>query len=261
MQHNKQKNPQQKPVRSKSLRGLTLHTLAGTLALGAVVAATFTAFTARSAAESPPQPDAAAIASMLHAAGLGPDALAAAGLTPAQTSALVAGVLEDAADLVADFRVAQHALHTARNNHTHHAERLRSGRGGQQNRAGLADAKAALDRAEADLHAVKLACLADAADGLPADVRTRLDRIRANRGVDLPVWHLAADRDAGQWLTLRRAIAAARIHAELDEPVPTEVNNIILDALADQHVAAAKVNFETNRQAVNDAWRDAVQPD
>ncbi len=256
-----QNSKQQKQARPKSWRGLTLHTVAGTLAVGAVIAATFTALTVRSAAETPQQPDAASVASMLHAAGLGPDTLAAAGLTPAQTSAFVAEVLEDAADLVADFRAARHALHAASNNHNHHLERVRSGRGDQQNLTDLAAAKAALDQAEADLQAVKTACLACAVEGLPADVRTRLDRIRANRDVDLPVWHLAADRDGGQWLTLKRAIAAARIHAELDEPVPTEVNTIILDALADQHVAAAKVNFETNRQAINDAWRAAIQPD
>jgi len=210
-------------------------------------------------ADNASQPlDPARLALALQSAGVGPEALASAGCSASHATTAITQLREEIVTLDSQLETSRLALQQASNERAQLASIVRSGTSTSQQRAALVAAKAAEQAAGADLASAIAAVFDSATDGMPGNLVQGLDRIRSNTAHELPAWHLTTVREDRDWLAIRRAVASERIHQRLGEPVPPEVQAILLAASADPNVAAAKVSFETNGPDVAAAWNDAV---
>ena len=190
----------------------------------------------------------------LVAAGLVPDALAAAGVTAEQTTGLLDAAEEFLESGVQSLRDAQEGIRSAKIERDRLAALVRTGRGTPEDAAALATARSALSSAEAALDAVVEGLLQVAAtavglgDGQVSTIRT----IRANRALELPVRYLAQTRTKEQWAQLRDALTNRRVAAKRgEEPCPAGCGGCLS---ADADSASVQVYLEANLAGVQAAW-------
>ncbi len=205
-----------------------------------------------------PVPSPAQTAVLLYAAGLTPDAMAAAGVTAAQTTDAILRIREHLPQLAAQLTTAHNACSAASIEHDRLDRLVRSGAGSQEDAAALAAARTQLQTATAQRDAAAQAFVQSAE--LDDNVVARLAAFRDARGRELPIHYAAADRSDGAWIALRHALASTDIHTRLGEEAPQPARDVILAADADQAVAAALVNLQTNGPAVTQAWNQAIAP-
>ena len=207
-------------------------------------------------APPPPLPTPAHAAVMLHAAGLAPDTLAAAGVTASQTTAALQRIRDQLPQLASQFDAAQNAYSAASIEHDRLERLVRSGKGAEQDAAALATARTQLRAAATQRDAATLAFV-QAAD-LGPEVTARLAALSDRRGVDLPSHYRAATRPDADWLAIRHALASTDIHARLGEDVLQPARAVILANDSNPAVATAYASLQSNRAAVEAAWIQAV---
>ena len=200
-------------------------------------------------------PTGAELGTCLHRVGLGPEALAAAGASAGQTTALVEAARGYLIDHQGDLDLADAAAKRERDR----LERLvRSGTGTGDDVTALAQARVLLANARAQ-RAAKLGALLDAATaGLSGQRRAALDSFSANAPWKQPIEFLAVDRDQQEWVALREALANERIAAKRQEAPDAGAQALLQQLRADPAVSAARANLDANLLAVTAAWELAV---
>ncbi len=243
-------------MNTTSKRAVAIQSVLGLVALAGTAAVTV--LLARQPQPQPPAPPAstARLAVMLHTAGLKPDGLAAAGVTPSQTTAAILRVREQLPQLAAQFDATQDAYSAASIEHDRLERLVRSGAGTRQDAAALAAARTQLQAAAAE-RASAIRAFIQTAD-LGPEVASRVAALGDRRGDGLPTHDRAAARSDGEWLALRHARASAEVHTRLGEKVPQPARAVILASEGNPAVAAALANLQVNGAAVEAAWTQAV---
>jgi hypothetical protein len=205
----------------------------------------------------PPPPANTAFAAVLMRMGLGADALAAAGVSAQQTTALVQAVaaVHSAATLdQLDYNYAE-----ARRSHDTLARKVRSGRGSAEDRTTLASAAATLATAEAARNQHIATGRAAGLATLRANQVTTLQRIHGNASWGLPMQYLAKDRTEAEWVELRGLVASKRIaDRDEEETFPAAAASALAAIDGVSEISTAKANLETGIFDVQTAWNAAA---
>lgn len=205
---------------------------------------------------TPATPDEARI--LLHRAGLSPDALAAAGVEPADAGRAVSAAVAHIRSAIADLRTADDAAAAA----TAQVDTLRAlaqrGLASQQDLQDLAQARAAHSAALATQAARLAAVAAAAGEHL---TQQQLDTLAALAAAPLraePALGAVMRTDA-DWLAIRTALANERIAAAAGE-TPHEACQDLLEAVrGDNAVTHAAHNLHHNLGGVQSHWAQAVE--
>lgn len=211
---------------------------------------------AHAAVDTGPSPGQVAVA--LRQVGLDPDALAAAGLTAQQTTALVAAARAHLDEHYTTLRQAQLDHAQARNEHDRLKRLVRAGRATTQQKEQLDQAAAGLAQAAAQLEQARQALAQAATAHLGSAPNDTLATIHAHNRWSHPVQYRAAERTEPDWVALRDALAHARIADKRQRDPEPEVLQIIAQADANPDVAAARANLENNLTTVTNAWNTAI---
>lgn len=211
--------------------------------------------------EPPPPPSNTEFAAVLLRIGLGADALAAAGITSEQVSALASAVEQNYS--AATMQSRDEAFVAAKQTHDRLRRVVQSGKGTAQDVTALRSAETTLASAtsarESYLAGLRTAGLAT----VSSELATLVNRVRTNRARSsfghLPVQYLVTERSEANWVALRDALAAKRI-AEQDEEetFPASAQNHLAAVDAESEIATAKVNLDTRIAAVQTAWNLAA---
>ena len=187
---------------------------AGGLTLASVVSMTL--WRAGAAALDGPAP--VELAASLHRVGLGPETLAAAGVTGAETTTLVgkaSGHLDGEA--FQDLKNADATVRTAERERDRLGRRVRSGTATQQEIADYQTARTSYAGAVAALDAELDALFEAAVHGMSQGKIDAIKTIRGHRAWDVPAQYLAKARAEAGWAALRDALADVRVSARLGE--------------------------------------------
>jgi hypothetical protein len=190
--------------------------------------------------------------------GLVAEALAAAGVSAQETSALVdafeesmvaqPGALSQKDESCAAARVAKEDLE----------RKVASGLATQEQVAALTTAKSTLTSAIAARDQLLNAWFTDATEQLSAGKLATLNMLRTNAAHDLPIEFLVKERGEAEWLAIRKALNNERICAKYgNDPDPAK-QAALATWKADAPVAAAKSACVTGLASVQDAWDAAT---
>lgn len=250
-----------RPRPRRGVAGVAGRVLAAALALGGIgLAATTTASSHRQPAPPPPPPMTnSELEVTLLRANISPEALAAAGFTGADTSALVGRARSVLAEDVAGLRAADSTLASRRELVEGLQRRVRSGLGREQDVQDLAAARTALASAEAALASalgsVRTYALGDGQSPARAAV---LSTIRGNGRWRFPTRYLCKAATEAEWVRLRDALSIKR-QAERDgEEVPAATSQLLASWEADAAVSAAAANLSARGAEVKTAWDRAI---
>ncbi|MFI4915109.1 MAG: hypothetical protein ACIAS6_01205 [Phycisphaerales bacterium JB060] len=197
----------------------------------------------------------------LRVVGLRPEALAAAGLTAAETTALTTRAVAhlDGPTYTSLQQAAEaHSLAKARMKRLQRA--FRAGTQGEATRQDLDDAIAAEAAARATLEAHRDDLYDAATDGVSGEALTRLARIQAEADLPYAAYLKVADRTHAQRIALRDALNGVRIDTKLGQE-PSAHHQAVIDAqMADPVIAAAKTSSDTHLDSIIDAWKLVLDP-
>lgn len=190
--------------------------------------------------------------------GLGPEMLAAAGLSSTNASTVVSnllahmnnnpGVLDSA-----DASYASSKLSTDQLKRT-----IQSGLATTQDLTAYTAANANLVSATTTRDGVIDAFFTAATDNLNQGQINKLNTIVANAHWDKPTEFLAANRNESQWVELRDALAHERIAAANAEAVNPNVQTILDGYRNHASVTAARANIDSNLATITAAWNQAI---
>ena len=208
-------------------------------------------------ADPPPPPANTEFAGVLLRLGLGADALAAAGVTSPQATALVAAI--ESAYTPATLANRDEAFIAAKQAHDRLRRLVQSGKATEADVTALgtaAAASASATQARDDyLAGLRSAGLVTLSEGQAALV----EHIRANRTWGLPTQYLVKDRAEAEWVRLRDSLASKRIAEEDEEETFAPAAQSHLAAVdAEAEIASAKVALDSNLAAVQSAWNLAA---
>lgn len=236
---------------------LSLTLAVGTLGLVAVSPSLFAAATtSKMDLEQEPQ-DPACVGQVLRAAGITPEALAAAGVSALEFDALVdfAQGYCLQADRVAQIQLASKNLNLAKARAvTPPSHSGGNGPGGEPNGQPpqtVAQAKTVLDSLTSDAFTFTTG-------SLPAEKRATLAKIRANQHWGLPAPYLVADRTTKQWIALRSALAAKRYADQKHTPLPEQAATVLSEAHADPAITAARSSYDSTLAARKTQWKQSL---
>lgn len=201
---------------------------------------------------------AADTADSLMRAGLGPDALAAAGISSGEVATLIADAetyidanSTELSDADADYVSLRAEVDALR-------RKVRSGQASAEEISSLATKQSQLATAESDRESAIEAIFDAATDSLSAAEKTALANIQANRTWATPIEFLVINRTDQQWLDLSEALTNEAVANEEGTAVEAACANLLLTERAKTEVASAKTNFDANVSAVTTAWNTAV---
>lgn len=191
-------------------------------------------------------------------AGLDPDALAASGVSPAQTPSIV--------QAVSDYLALNHLLLGAADANWADLQRqcsqlertTQSGLASEEQVAAYPSLKAQRDLAAANRQGIVDAVFAVGSVDLSQTQRAMLTAIRANRSWDLPIEFLVMVQSEADRVQLRECLANERISTESGEPADPEAQAFLAQCRGDLAVATATINFQTNLASVSAAWNEGV---
>lgn len=235
------------------------------LALAAVIIAA-TALTASMAAsrrrDPPPNPiTPRELEVALLRAQINPDALAALGLTGAQTTALIGRVNDALGADIETFRALSNAVGPARATHDRLARLVRSGLGAREDAANLASARTTLAGAESALTARFAAVRSNAlGEGAPSGQSATLATIAANEAWrTLPVqYRCRSGATEAQWVRLREALFEQRSAQRENRQTDQAAQAVLDEWTQDPAVAAAITNLQARLDEVTNAWNQTL---
>ena len=203
-----------------------------------------------------PAPDAATAIR----AGLGAEALSAAGVTAAEVAGVLGDLEESDAYVNGDLATADAAYSEARGRVDELRRLVKSGQGTEQDVVDLATAKSDLAEGEADQETALDALFTAGAATLSAGEKATLDQIRANadrRG--FPTELLVVSRTDQQWIDLRKALDHEKVCLKTGETVHETYATLLANARGAAAVSQAKANLDSTLAAVRTAWDAAVE--
>ncbi len=190
--------------------------------------------------------------------GLGAEALAAAGVSAQETSALVGAFEEAMAAQPGALTQKDAACAAARVSKEDLERTVASGLATQEQVAALVTAKTTLTSAIAARDQLLNAWFADATEHLSPSKVSTLTMLRTNAPHELPVEFLVKERGEAEWLAIRKALNNERICAKYgDDPDPAK-QAALAGWKADAPVAAAKSASTTGLAGVQEAWNAAT---
>ncbi|MEM7229246.1 MAG: hypothetical protein AAF432_10585 [Planctomycetota bacterium] len=205
-------------------------------------------------------PDASDVALLLHRVGLEPECVTAAGISPAEVSAMVSNVydylvvnptaLASVDSDLADCRAICDDLNSL----------IRSGTASQEeiNQHDFAVADLASLQSQQTSHLANVIATAEAP--LNTSQKDILNSIRDNRRWNLPIAYLTKDRTDQQWLDLRAALANERISEKWGETPDAEAQTLLSSVRAEAPVSQAIASLSSSLSAVEFAWNQALEP-
>lgn len=188
------------------------------------------------------------VATVLHLAGITPEALAAAGAGAAECESIfqTGGAFCLQAERLDQFQIAHRDLNQARN-HAVHPEAAAPANASNQ-AITTAEAQIALDN-------VSNAAFTFLTTGLDPAVAARLARIKANSTWGLPAPYLTVNRTDGQWLGLRAALAARAYANSHGLTLDSQPNELLTAAQADGTVAQALQDSAGSLASIRQSWQ------
>jgi len=195
---------------------------------------------------------------LLLRAGLSPEALAAAGVQPAQ----VAGTVQSAVGAVSQapdaLGIADAAYAEARANTDRLKRKIQSGKAEEGDVQAYQTAKAALATATGQRETILNQVFDSATASLGDSRHQALLAIRANKVWNLPTEFLVVSRSEQEWVQLRDALANERIAPKVgEEPDPTAQAQLAAWR-AHASVAAAKTGLDSNLATIRAGWTEAT---
>ena len=198
------------------------------------------------------------VAVALHRVSLDPEALAAAGLSPAETTALVDNAWELMGANPEALRIAQDAHATAVATADNLERVVRSGLATPEQITQYAQAQEQLGDASADLQGALNAIFnAATADVTPPQLNL-LSTIRTNRVWGKPIEFLTVPGAELERVALRNAVSNERISAELEEPPDPADQALLNQWRTNPTVALAIANLQANLVLIEQAWNQAT---
>jgi hypothetical protein len=191
---------------------------------------------------------------MLLRAELDPEALAAAGISGAALSALLATAAPTLTELPSSLAAADASAASARVERDRLVRLVQSGQGGEEDVTALAAARGELAEAEAARATVLDDAFEAVTSGMSEGRISTLTQIRANAHWHVPVKYRVSARNQRAWLAIRDLLAHVRTYADFElEPLPEQASAL---AAFDEEsaVAAAASNLATNLSGVRAAW-------
>jgi hypothetical protein len=209
-------------------------------------------------AANEPTPPPVGLRVTLLRAGLSPEALAAAGVTPVAIASTLQAVTQQLAGAPNALANADVAFANARRESDRLERLIQSGKGTQEDVAAYQSAKAALDAATAQRAAALDAVLTAATASLPTAQRTALLTARANAAWNLPPEFLVVNRSQEDWVRLRDALANERIARKLDDQPDPAAQALLANWRAVPAVAMARSGLDTHLEQVRVNWNAAA---
>jgi hypothetical protein len=202
----------------------------------------------------PPPPAQTEEAALLLRLGLGAETLCAAGVASEDVAGAIDAVFDEIVQKGSTMRELDAAYAAARGDRDSLRRKVRSGLASAEEVQQLAVAKASLATAESNrdayLDALRGAALATLSAAESADV----SQIVANSNWKFPTELLLEDRTEAEWVALRDALAAERIHLKAGETVPSSVATALATARQTTEASTARTNLDTYLAAVQTAW-------
>jgi hypothetical protein len=246
--------------RSKSVRrpGGVMTWMVGGLALAITGVASVATFVAPTGTLLPLEVTSGTLAAALVQTGLDPTSLAAAGVDANATTALVARAREHLNSNQGSFEAAQEGLRLAEAQVQALEHLAQTGAATREQASALPSAYGSRASAAATHASALSAFKAAATAGLTGQQRAALDQLWANRSWEVPAKYRLVDRTTEQWITLRDAVSHVRIAERRSETADPTLRQVVLDADANEAVAAAASSMTSNLAAVRAAWQQAV---
>ena len=191
-------------------------------------------------------------------AGLGAEALAAAGLGAQETSAVTSAFSSAVASQPGALAHADEAFAAARAARDSLQRKVRSGLATEQEIADLVSAKSALSAAESARDHLLEGLFEDATAGLANAKVALLSTIRSNAEHELPVEFLVKTRSESEWVALRNALSNERISAKYGDAPNAQMQAALTAWRSDAIVAAAKSACNANLASVASTWSAAT---
>jgi hypothetical protein len=197
---------------------------------------------------------------MLIRAGLAPENLAAAGVSSALADDVVIAVETWLGQNASTLSNSDARCFAAVTDRDALVRKVRSGLASGQEVADCPAACSEHDAAIAERTQILDTIRAAGCDVVTVEIENRLARLRVNAAAwNIPPEYLVTDRTQEEWVALRAALANERISAKYGED-PDPADQVLLATVrAEQEVATAKVNLDTNLAAVKAAWEEAAK--
>ncbi|MEE8154581.1 MAG: hypothetical protein V3T53_06425 [Phycisphaerales bacterium] len=212
-------------------------------------ARTFTAFL---------EPTASELTVALMRAGLGPEALTAAGASASAAATVVNDAREYMIANPAALSLADTSYASARQSVDQLKRLIQSGQGTDEDLVAYSAAKSQLFQATLQRQGVLDAVFGAGSASLNPSQTNRLAAIRNNSAWDRPTEFLVANRPDAQWVELRNVLAHTRITADLGETPAPEAVATLSEYAGYPQVAAAKARLDANLVVVTAAWEQAI---
>lgn len=200
------------------------------------------------------------VAVWLIRVGLDAKALAAAGLSSANVSALVQRAKAHLASTGSAIPDADAAYGVARKAADALERKVQSGLASQEEVGSLVSAKSALSTASATrtatLDALFTAAVADLTDAQRSALT--LARTHATTWGEISVEYRVVARTEPQWVALRDALACKRIAAQLGEELDAASASLLAQVDSESAIASAKAHLSTYESAAKTAWNTAA---
>lgn len=203
-------------------------------------------------------PTSSELASTLIRVGLGPEQLAAAGVSPSAAETVVGNVLDHLLANPGSLDLADGAWAESKAQCARLKRLIRAGGATSEQIAAYQTAKSQYAKAGALRNAELDTLFAAATADLGADRRGTLAALRANAAWDLPIEYLVVERTEAQWVALRDCLANERTAAKVGEDPDPAAQAALAQVRSNPLVAAAKMNRDATLAVLTAAWEDAM---
>ncbi len=203
-------------------------------------------------------PSSAQVANGLLRAGLDPEALTAAGLSPGAATTLISDAYGHLIDNPGVIDLADAAYAQAKPECDRLERLVRSGRATPEEVNACGAARMALTLAESQRESVLSDMFSAGTWGLSEAQGSTLAAIRSNSNWDLPTEFLVVDHTEAEWVQLREALANERIAAKLSEDPDPGAQAILAQFRSDPLVAMARANLDVNLDFLSSVWEQAL---
>ena len=196
------------------------------------------------------------VASTMIRSGLSPEALTAVGVTVLQVDGIVAAFQSAVAGNPQLLPTAEAAYAAAKTESDRLRRLIESGQSSEV--AEYQSQMQALATAMADRQAALDFFTSSAVAGLTQTQRADLATLQGNRNWEMPIEFKIVDRTEAEWVALRKALDNEKVCAKYGTTPSVSQQALLATLRANQKVAAAKVNLETNGSAVKASWTSAA---
>lgn len=204
------------------------------------------------------EPTASELTVALMRAGLGPEALTAAGVSGSDAATVVNEARQYMTANPAALSMADTSYASARQSVDQLKRLIQSGQGTDQDLVTYSAAKSQLLQATLQRQGVLDAVFGAGSASLNPNQTDTLAAIRSNSAWDRPTEFLVANRPDAQWVELRNVLAHTRIATDLGETPAPEAVATLSEYAGHPPVAAAKASLDVNLAVVTAAWEQAI---